>query len=77
MTTKQVTSEKSCNHEWYMVRDWEGDPGVVNGVYHFYFYRCALCGEEVDDLPQGEGEVNNDPDPDPDDSICGQWYDGN
>ncbi len=39
-------TEAVCHHEWQEIRDWEGDPGVINGVHEFIIRRCALCGEE-------------------------------
>lgn len=37
-----------CNHAWRRVRDWYGDPGVINGTCDVEFWRCRHCGDETD-----------------------------
>lgn len=61
MTTEQGISEEcpaayDKKHSWWKVWDWEGDPGVVNGINHFSFFRCVYCREEVDYLLANETE---------------------
>lgn len=36
-----------CTHVWRYVRDWIGDPDVINGTQQCDFLRCELCDEEV------------------------------
>lgn len=36
------------DHDWEYVRDWAGDPGVINGTYDINYRRCLQCGKEDD-----------------------------
>lgn len=36
------------DHDWEIVSDWYGDPGVINGTCSFNFMRCRQCGKEKD-----------------------------
>lgn len=42
---------KPCGHQWHYVKDFMGDPNVINGTQNYSFYRCELCGEEVTQRP--------------------------
>jgi DNA-directed RNA polymerase subunit RPC12/RpoP len=42
-----------CNHAWIFVKDWYGDPNVIDGTADCSFYRCSKCGEEVTEEPEG------------------------
>lgn len=33
-------------HTWKWVKDWMGDPGVINGTADCSHYECVICGEE-------------------------------
>lgn len=33
-----------CDHAWHFVRDWYGDPNVINGTADCSFYECKRCG---------------------------------
>ena len=60
--TEQVTIETlripDCAHHWIFVRDWYGDPNVINGTADCSFFRCTRCGdqqtEQPDDYPEPE-----------------------
>ena len=43
---------KPCGHQWRYVKDWMGDPNVINGTQNCSFYRCERCGEEVTRCPE-------------------------
>jgi len=51
MTTDQIptTTDETCPHDWKWIQDWEGDPGVINGVHHFSYWECQICGEQDDE----------------------------
>lgn len=34
-------------HDWKIVHDWAGDPGVINGTYDINYKQCLLCGKEA------------------------------
>lgn len=36
----------NCDHDWEVIHDWEGDPGVIGGTHDFCYLRCCICGEE-------------------------------
>ena len=39
------------DHDWQLVKDWYGDPDVVNGTADCSFRRCRVCGEEDRETP--------------------------
>ncbi|MCK9802123.1 hypothetical protein M1B34_31805 [Pseudomonas sp. MAFF 302030] len=46
-------SDKQCevvdgevDHDWKFVRDWSGDPRVINGTFDCSYLECRVCGEE-------------------------------
>lgn len=49
-----------CNRETDPVRymDWMGDPGVINGTYHFECVECEWCGggDLSDNAPEPDEE---------------------
>jgi hypothetical protein len=34
------------DHDWEYIRDWYGDPGVINGTADCNYKRCRQCGKE-------------------------------
>ena len=34
------------DHDWQVIRDWYGDPDVINGTCDITFLRCRQCGKE-------------------------------
>lgn len=47
-----------CEHHenvtlWVFVKDWMGDPNVINGTTDCSFWRCKACDEEVEIMPEG------------------------
>lgn len=44
---RKYEDPKVCEHSWKLVRDCEGDPGVINGVHWFQYLECRKCGDEV------------------------------
>jgi hypothetical protein len=46
----------ACAHRWNFIKDWYGDPNVVNGVADCSFYRCRKCGEEQARRPDDYGD---------------------
>ena len=53
-----LEAQEQCAHEWKWIKDWEGDPNVINGVRHFSYWQCTKCDStDCDDDPPG-------PDPD-------------
>ncbi len=32
-----------CDHDWELIRDWYGDPDVINGTADCSFFRCRKC----------------------------------
>ena len=36
------------DHDWEYIRDWAGDPGVINGTYDINYKRCRQCGKEAE-----------------------------
>ncbi len=45
--------ECRCDHTWEFVRDWMGDPNVINGTADCSFWRCTKCETETEDKPEG------------------------
>lgn len=43
------------DHYFEFVRDWEGDPNVINGTQDCSFYRCRVCGFETTTPDENEG----------------------
>ncbi len=41
------SAAESCDHDWEVISDWAGDPGVINGTYDCSFKRCTICGQEA------------------------------
>ena len=39
-----------CDHDWEVVHDWEGDPGVIGGTQDICYLRCRVCGTEDYDI---------------------------
>jgi len=60
------TDAPECPHDWIFVRDWYGDPNVINGTADCSFYRCRKCGEETSEEPEDFIE----PEPPEDDGEC-------
>lgn len=53
-----LASKERCadeEHDWNHIRDWIGDPGVVNGTMTIYYKRCRICGLEEDDSDHDSG----------------------
>lgn len=55
MTAESKTPGWDCadgtpdeDHDWQLVRDWAGDPGVINGTYDIVYMQCTQCGKERD-----------------------------
>ena len=47
-----MTASRVCSpHKWKRVKDWLGDPNVINGVHVFTYWHCDICGEDTDELP--------------------------
>lgn len=42
--------EGEIEHDWEVIHDWEGDPGVIGGTHSFQYLRCRYCGKEDYDL---------------------------
>jgi len=40
-----------CDHKWEFIRDWYGDPNVVNGTADCSHWRCKTCGEQTQYQP--------------------------
>jgi len=40
--------EPEFDHDWQFVRDWEGDPNVINGTRDLLYKVCRSCGTEED-----------------------------
>ncbi len=38
------------DHDWEVVHDWEGDPGVIGGTQDICYLRCRACGAEDYDI---------------------------
>lgn len=36
------------DHDWKVIHDWAGDPGVINGTYDIRYMKCEQCGKEKD-----------------------------
>jgi hypothetical protein len=53
-------SESGFDHDWKYVRDWYGDPGVINGTADCSFWRCKRCGEEKTDGAPIDWEPDDD-----------------
>ena len=51
MTEQVPTDDRGCNHDWRFVRDWYGDPNVINGTADCSFFRCERCGAQQDEQP--------------------------
>src|ERR1017187_2378298 len=51
----------ACDHRWNFIRDWYGDPNVINGTADCSFWRCRKCGEEQTERPD---DWDDGPDPD-------------
>ncbi len=49
-----------CDHEWRRVRDWYGDPNVINGTCDIEFWRCRKCGAEAEAPDDAGGYVVDD-----------------
>lgn len=37
---------KPCDHDWKWIKDWYGDPNVINGTADCSRWECQRCGEE-------------------------------
>lgn len=54
--------QPECDHDWEVVHDWEGDPGVIGGTQEICYLRCRTCGAEdnesdpLDFAPEPEDE---------------------
>lgn len=48
-------------HDWEYIRDWIGDPGVINGTMNIYYKRCRQCGKDGEWDGHGS-EDDDDPD---------------
>ena len=58
----EMADKSKIDHDLKFIRDWQGDPNVINGTDDCSFYRCRKCGhEEIGDLYDYE--------PEPDDVI--------
>lgn len=51
-------SDKQCeivdgevDHDWKFVRDWAGDPQVINGTFDCSYLECRVCDEENHNHP--------------------------
>jgi hypothetical protein len=42
---------ETCDHKWEFIRDWYGDPNVINGTADCSFWRCSRCDEETSSRP--------------------------
>jgi hypothetical protein len=42
-------------HDWSWVKDWMGDPGVINGTADCSHYVCRRCGDEKAGEPPTDG----------------------
>jgi hypothetical protein len=40
-------------HRWDRIKDWIGDPNVINGTMSFYVWKCKRCGDESEECPEG------------------------
>lgn len=38
------------DHDWEVIHDWEGDPGVIGGTQDICYLRCRVCGAEDYDI---------------------------
>lgn len=41
-----MPTDPNCDHDWKWVHDSVGDADVVNGLQHFSYRECRICGEE-------------------------------
>ena len=46
MTVEPATECPDDEHDWKYVRDWAGDPDVINGAYDINYKTCRICGKE-------------------------------
>ncbi len=46
----------ACDHDWRVEDDYEGDPGVYNGINKFLIIECRKCGKDgtIKDIQQYE-----------------------
>lgn len=47
MTILLTLGPDHCPHVWRWVKDWEGDPDVINGTRDLSHYVCQKCGVEA------------------------------
>jgi hypothetical protein len=46
-----------CDHVWTWIKDWGGDPNIINGTFDASYWQCAKCGsDECEDEPPIEGD---------------------
>lgn len=67
---------KTCDHKWEFIRDWMGDPDVINGTIDISHWRCKHCDETSEGKPDDwddPDELNADDERDKriDDALCG------
>lgn len=46
MSDKCEIVDGEVDHDWKLVSDWGGDPGVINGTFDCSYLECRVCGEE-------------------------------
>lgn len=49
--SRYVDMAAPCEHDWKVVFDWTGDPGVIGGTQDFSYRECRLCGEQDHETP--------------------------
>lgn len=54
---QRIVDGPCVDHDWEFVRDWEGDPGVINGTHDISFWRCRDCELEDHDRPAPAHEL--------------------
>jgi hypothetical protein len=72
MAPKRWADPDTCLHVWRVIHDYEGDPGVINGIHTFTFRSCSRCGLEEDGV-DGDEPAQDDREPDDDDRYDGRF----
>ncbi len=49
---EEMQDKNLIDHDWQWIKDWYGDPNVVNGTVDCSHWRCKRCeSEECEDAP--------------------------
>jgi hypothetical protein len=50
---QEIKKWRECKCVYVLVKDWYGDPNVINGTADCSFWRCNKCGDETSEQPEG------------------------